>query len=248
MCGDQVEDFRRIELAALRHHLGRALRQVRQDVESRAMGHRRRMHDTVLRANLIHVAEVAERHRQQVSMAKHGALRSPGGAAGIEEPRHVIRLAWNHCCRSSSCGDDARERRKLSVYPGHRLGQIAGDETQPGAAVLKNVRELLSVELGVDRHRHQPRVPDGEEQLDIGRMVVQDQRDAISGAQPALIGEVAGQHRGALRQVPVVVHQPMAGEYRRTFAEAAGRAQQEVRQIHQTDLRQRFARRLELPP
>ncbi len=120
-------------------------------------------------------------------MAEHRALRSASGATGIEEPRHVVRFALNHVDWFAESNPRVlrathRDGRKLSIGRSHGLRQILGHEADLRTTVLENVRELAGMKFRVDRDRHQPAVPDREEQLEIARMIVQDERDAIAGA------------------------------------------------------------------
>jgi hypothetical protein len=90
MRGDQGENLVRLETAARGNDLLRRRRDVRQDVHPGAVRHRRRVDDAVVLGDAVDVDEVARRHREQVAVTEHRALRPAGGAAGIEQPGGVF--------------------------------------------------------------------------------------------------------------------------------------------------------------
>ena len=162
---------------------------MRQHVEARAVRHRRGVDDGVARRDRVDVGKIVEDRRHHVLLRQRHALGAAGGAAGVEQPGRVLaRRArprpWARRARARRSA--GRPRRSTSSRPAtlavqrrHRVVQLGGGEAQARAAVLQDEFEFARMQLGVDRHRAQARVPAGEQQLDVLRAVLHHQRDAV---------------------------------------------------------------------
>ena len=110
MAADQRQDFGRIERRRVGDHLPPRLRNGGQRIEARAVRQRRRVHHRVAGGDRIDVGEIGVDHEAEIAVRERGALRPPGRAAGIEDPRRVVgpRLGARH--RGARRIDEARER------------------------------------------------------------------------------------------------------------------------------------------
>ena len=96
------------------------------------------------------------------------------------------------------------------------LGVEAGrGEADARAGMFEDVAELGAVQLGIGRHRGEAGVPDAEEQFEISRRILGDDRDAVAGREPEALAQGAGQPRGARRQFAVSRDHARAGRRRR---------------------------------
>ena len=196
------------------------------------MRHRRGVDDGIARSDLIDVGEIIEQRRHQVAQGQGHALGPPRGAAGIEQPGGIAGGARRD--------GDSRRRAESGVagsigvdhllqraagQPGQRRVKFAAGEAQPRAAVGEDEFEFLGVQLGVDRHHHQTRVPAGEHQFEVSRAVLHHQRDPVVGLQPRR--QAAGESGHARAQLGVVRQQARAaGQRRELRMEARGTRQQ----------------------
>ena len=90
---------------------------------------------------------------------------------------------------------------------------------------------FAAVQLGVDRHRREPRMPDAEHQLDVLGRVLGDDGDAVACGETEPLPQRAGKPRGALCELTVIaVHAPAVPD-RRPAAVAFARALEPKRQI-----------------
>ncbi len=214
---------------------------MRQAVKTGAVRQRRRMQHGVAGRDRIDIGEISQAHRDQVAVGERGALGPAGGAAGIEEPGGVLRPALDQRGRLSGeraaplglAGDDeARELRQRAGQRRQRLGEIGADKAQPRAAMAEDVAELLAMQLGVDRHRHQPGMPDAEERLEIGGPVGHRDGDALARPIGGLARQHAGQRRGACGPLRVGRMHGFADRDRRTFGEASPVATEPGGEVH----------------
>ncbi len=185
----QRDDLGRIEAAGIRHHVHGSRQDMRQHIETGAMRQRRRVQDRVAGPDRFDVGEKAQAHRQQVAVREHDALGAPGGAAGVEQPRRIVRRHGG--------GREVRGRREQSLVVAAaefddtlQRGQFRRawrqrrmprriDEHPARAAVLEHVGEFVGVQLAVHRDHARPRVPAGEHALDVRGAVGGDDGHAI---------------------------------------------------------------------
>ena len=133
--GKQLEDLGRIEAAARRDDLAGGFGRVRQDIAPRAVGHRRGVQNGVAGRDLVDVREVRQRHRQQIAMAQHRALRLARGAARVEQPGDVVRR-------------HLRDRRRIAGEQGTVLGAADLDDAlQTLDAVLERRDRLAQIRV-----------------------------------------------------------------------------------------------------
>ena len=93
---EQLEDFLRLEAAALRRHLHAEPRDVRHDVDAGAVTHRRGMQDGVARRDRVDLGGIGMACPVEIAVREHGAFRPPGGARGVEQPSEVVAAARRH--------------------------------------------------------------------------------------------------------------------------------------------------------
>ena len=121
------------------------------------------MEDCVARGDWLDAGKEALAHRRKVGVRKYRALRAPGRAAGVEEPRRIG--------RSNGCGlvasrvseqagvftgaetDDALERRQFAVAPLERRVPGRIDKSPACARMVEHVGELARMQLAVDGNR-----------------------------------------------------------------------------------------------
>ena len=66
--------------------------------------------------------------------------------------------------------------------------------------MIENVVEFAQMQLGIDRNRGEPRVPAGEQRLDVLRRVAHHQGDAIAPREAEPARQTAGKRRDATQQ------------------------------------------------
>ena len=226
----------RIEAARLGNDVARRARDEGQVVEPGAVRHRRGVDDRVGRIDIVDVDEVARGHRRQVAVRQHHALRPPGRPRGVEEPgevrgrarrdgdrlgaeRGLVRRRSGHEQRAQS----ARQRRDA-------VDEIVGHDHRGGLGVIDDVGDFLGVELGIDRHRGESGPPGRVQRLEIRRVVLHQQGDAVAGreAERAQMTREAG---GAIGELAVAPERPPAVQQRRSIRMDARRARQKLSEI-----------------
>ena len=239
--GKQLEDLGRIEAAARRDHLAGGFGRVRQDIAPRAVGHRRRVQNGVAGRDLVDVREVRQRHRQQIAMAQHRALGLARGAARVEQPGDVVRRHLRDRRRiageqgavlGAADLDDALQTLDAVLERRDRLAQIRSDEADARARVVEDVFQLARVQLGVRRDHGEPRVPAGEQQLDVLRHVFHHERDAVARGQIERRAQAPRQHRAALRELAVAQQHVRPERHRRQLGVRPPRAHEQIREVH----------------
>lgn len=164
----------RLWIESVMDHLVPAGQQMRQPVQARAMRQRGGMQLQVARLHPLDVGVVGVAHEEEIAMGQHRALRPAGGTAGIEDPGKIGR-------RDLGALHGSREGQRLAGRAAHQVElrrwthrrqlvdqsveQRLTGEHRLRAAVADDVRDLLAVQLGVDRHdtgvrRVQSRLPD----------------------------------------------------------------------------------------
>ena len=233
----QVEEFRRIKCTRHRHHLPRPARHRAQHVHARAVRHRRHVDLAAMRVQRLDVGQVRHRHRQQIAVRQHRALRSAGGAAGVEQPRDRLRI-------------DGRGRQRLARQhrlvirltdhhhaPSVRRGgmrqvgqQLRRGEHQRDLGVFEDLQHFLVVQLEVDRHDGRFGGPGGEDQLDVFAAVFADQRDAVTGL--AALADARRQTQRAGAQLAPGQHLLQALEHGPVVGVAQGGLVEQGKKIH----------------
>ena len=239
----EIENFTGIEAATGRDHLHGRGRDLRQHVLAGAVRHRRRVQDAIAGGDGVDIRKIAGGHDQQVAMGDHGALRLAGGAAGEEQPSHVVGIDLGD--RRGIAGHERLVLGRLDIdqtqaFHGERrqrLGQVGGDQAQLRPRVRQDVFELARVQLGVDRHRHETGVPGGEHRLDVLRTIAHRQRDAIARHEAEASGELAGQRRHAPLQLCKRVQRPVPERHRAERAAGERRTAQQQCKIHRDSSR-----------
>jgi hypothetical protein len=236
MRAQQLEDFRRLEAARFRRHVEPAVGDVGQHVEARAVRHRRGMDDGVAGRDGIDIGEIIEDRRHQVALGQRHALGPAGGAAGVEQPGRVGRRPLGRFDRRDeqrvpcrAAGFDRFDQARHG-QTGQRGMEVGRGEAQPAAAVAEDVFELLRMQLGIDRHRHQPGMPAGEHRLGIRGAVLHHQADAIAGRQARR--QPAGQARDACGEFGIAGDDVGADRQRGALGMAAGGAGKEEGDVH----------------
>ena len=183
-------DLVRREVPTLRNDVARRFRDMRQRIQPRAVGERRRMDEGVAGCDVVDVREVGHGHGHEHAVGQDRAFRPAGGAAGVEQPcgvgglgvRHVHARAGGHRLVGGIVhAHHGVEGVEVAGEPGDVLGQVRGHEAEPRPAVVEDPGELVRMELRVDRDRDQARVPRAEQDLEELRAVGHRDRDARSG-------------------------------------------------------------------
>ena len=192
--------------------------EVRDRVDAGAVRHGCRVGDGILRGNVIDVVEVAQAHGEQVAVRDHHALGPARGAAGVEQPRGVVGGALFDVGQPVTFVDPRVTLGAVHVHhavqPGElpRVGHdVRGDEGPARAGVLHDPLHFPEVQLGVDRHHHQPGPPGPEQQLQIARMVAHEQHHALAGLQSSRT-QARAKTGGSLRPLGVGGDGPCATE------------------------------------
>ena len=234
---DEVHDFRRVETARGGDDADRAARDVRNQVEARAVRQRRRMQDGVAGFDALDVREKALRHREQVAVRDLDALGPARRAARVEEPRRIVR------CHRQRFGERLVHHQPVVIVTVeadrgcsaafHRCQRVLPriiDKGRTRAAVREHEREFLRVQFRVDRHRDQPGPPAREQRFDVLRGVARNERDTVAGLQPR--GPHArGQTGGTHGKCGVVVQDPIANRDRRQVRPVPRSAHEQAREI-----------------
>jgi hypothetical protein len=188
-------DFRRIEAAGLRHDVDGAARNMRQNVESRTVRHRRCVQDGVAGRDRFDIDQEAFDHCAQVGVRDDHAFRPAGSSAGVKEPRWRVAIHGNDLRRSfarqqclvivrAETNEAARRPRRQRRFP-HIV-----DKCKTRTAVGKHERQLLRMQFGIDGNGDQSRPPTGEQRFDIrGRIARTSARD--HRGRPALVSAAA---------------------------------------------------------
>ena len=97
--------------------------------------------------------------------------------------------------------------------------------------MIDDVGDFLGMELGVDGHRGEPGPPRRIQRLEIRRVVLHQQRDAVAGreAERAQMASEAGHARGELAVAP---DEPIAMQQRGPVGMDARRADEQLGQVH----------------
>ena len=145
-------------------------------------------------ADVVDVGVVAVAGEQQVAVGRASLPSAAGRAAGVEEPRHIVR---RDALRIERIGRRAA-RRSLpiaitsatdsirAVQRGQVLGERVGREHDPGSRVAGDVRDFVRMQLRVDRDRAQPGRPAAEQQLEVfGRVLAADEHAVARIEAPA---------------------------------------------------------------
>ncbi len=235
------EDLGRLEPAALRDDLQRARSDVRRAVDAGPVRHRRGVDDRFPEPDGIDVGKVAERHREQVAVREHHALRPAGRAARVEEPGEIVGRGVGDG-ELGVAGEGAvlvAPDRDRAFQPRHARGERADrrrvlgiDEAHAGARVVEDVLGFLRMELGVDRHEREAGPPGGPRQLDIGRAVGHEQRDPVARSEPEPRAQRGAEPGARARKSAIVGDHALAERERRRVREDAPGPREEDREVH----------------
>ncbi|MGY4481808.1 hypothetical protein ACVWWR_000999 [Bradyrhizobium sp. LM3.2] len=188
------------------------------------MRHRCGVQQRFARHDRIDLGEIVQRHRKQIAVAQHRALRTPGGAAGVEDPGGI-------CAHDIGDGnavslfettmlgradlDDARlgrnKRRRLEGNARHVLGHEDDRRTR----VVENERDLARMQLCVDGNGNQPGMPAGIETGDVIGHVLHQQRNAIALRQAKALLQRCSQRRHRRGEPAVIGNRRQPFEQRR---------------------------------
>ena len=242
--GDSLEelvDLGDVEATRGGDQLRAARDDVREDVEARSVRHRCRVQQVVAGDRRIDVGEVAQRHRPQVAVREHHALRPAGGAAGVEEPRDV---GGRHVGRLHRVGVldeglvlarvDVDERRGAvrACRLGRRRVHVVGHEAHRGAGVVEHECDLPGVQLDVDRDDRGPGRPARVHELDVGGAVAHHERDPVARRDAEARPQSAGQGEGAAGERGVAPLDAVALDHRGSTRPPACAAQEVSGEVH----------------
>jgi hypothetical protein len=96
--------------------------------------------------------------------------------------------------------------------------------------VIDDVGDLLAMELGVDGHRGEAGPPGRVQRLEIGRVVLHQQRDAVAGRE-AERAQMSCEPRDAIGELAVAPERPRAVQQRRSVRMDTRRAHQKLGEI-----------------
>ena len=165
---DAAHDLRGIEAARCGDHVDGAARDMRDHVQARTVRQRRRMQDRVAGRDGLDVGQKTLRHREQVAVSDLHALGPAGGAARVEQPRRrrpplPRPVRPGDGCATSRSYSDAAERDCAPEFR-HVAGEMRQralprlvDERARAHRCREHERELLRMQLRVDRHRNRAR-------------------------------------------------------------------------------------------
>ena len=218
--------------------MARAGHQVGNRVQAGAMRHRRGVDHGVLRRHGVHIDEVGQAHRHEIALGEHHALRAAGGAAGVEQPGHIVGVALGH---GNGRGIGHRGQQgvgrfrfdvDLSLQPGQRLRRdVARDEAPARLRIRDDPLDFPHVQLGVDGHHHQARPPRGPHDLEVTRVVAHEQQHAVAWRQPG-VAHALRQRGAAARPVAMGGVQVGAVVDRGAMRVLEGATQQQVGKAH----------------
>jgi hypothetical protein len=209
----QFDDFGGIEALAGRNDLMRRLGDVRQRVEPAAMRQWRAMQHAIGFSEIVDVGIIAKHHRGERPMCQRGALGLSGGAAGVEQPGGVLgldRLQIERIAREQQLvlglfdANYPIERRDFIDQRRKRLGEIRCRKADPRTGIFQNIGELPRVQLRVDRHGTEPRVPGGIHDLQILRAILHRQTDAIARLDPRQRTKARGETGHAIEEARII--------------------------------------------
>ena len=198
----------------------------------------------------VDVGKIIQDRRHDVLLRQRHALGAAGGAAGVEQPGRIIGRARGDGHRRAGCERGVARAVRVDHFVQtvharrerrHRVVEIGAGETQARAAVLQDEFEFARMQLGVDRHRAQARVPAGEHQLDVLRAILHHQRDALAEHGAAALHEAIAmrqplrqpgrQARDARRQLGVAAAHALAARERRQIRVGMRAAHEELGDI-----------------
>ena len=166
----QVEKLVRVERPGCRHHLSCAAQDVGRHVEARAVRHRGPVDQAGILVGGVEVGQVRQRHRQQVAMGQHRALRATRGPAGVEQPGQVRRIGdagdGCHLCGATLLvldRPDGLHRCRRGTR--QRDADLRRREHLCGAGIVEDLAHLTWMQLVVERDEHTLGRPDREHQL-----------------------------------------------------------------------------------
>ena len=171
-----------IDIEAVRrgNQLRRAGCDIRNDVKPRAVRHRCCMQQMVADCGVVDIGQIVERHRQQVSVRQHDALRATGRAAGVKQPsgrlsgiglRYLRRLGVQQLAIFRTLDIDKVGRASTFMLDGGDV-DVIGDERDAHVGVVENERNFLRMQPHVDRNRASACCPARVQQFHIRGAVV----------------------------------------------------------------------------
>ena len=167
------------------------------------MRQRRRMNLGVGCADRLDVGQIGQRHRHQIAVRQHRALRPAGGAARVKQPGEIVgasrhdidAVALAEAPPFGAGGDDGAAMRRDIV------GEVGARQDQRRLRMPDNVTELVGVQLGVHRHRDESGVPDRKQRFEKFRAIAHGDRHPI--LRPAQRAQVAGEDARARCPLPI---------------------------------------------
>ena len=237
--GEDVLQLVDVEAPRRRDQLRCADGNIRNRVEAGAVRHRRGMQQVVADLGAIDVGEVVQRHRQQVAVSQHDALRPAGRAAGVEEPGRLVHArfaARRHRPRPEQAAivaavdvDEVGAAARARGVDAGRLG-LRRDEAQARTRIVEDVGDLACVQPGVDRDRAGTDRPARVQQLDILRAVLHQQADVVARANAHRL-QPAGQIEHPGGELPVGQLRAVTLDDRNRTRQPARRAEQGVGEV-----------------
>jgi len=234
----RIEDRRHVEMR--QHQLVSAFQYKGQGVEPGAVRQRRGGKVGVALVDRIDIGVVALAHEQQVAVAQHRALRSAGGARGVEQPGAVgraadlgaQRLAVRHqrVIFGGAGRDHPIEAVDRAGEGRQRLHEAGGGDQQARARVLGDVLDLARMQPSVGRHRAQPGRPAAKQQFEKLAAIFERQQHPVAGREPTC-PESSGNPGGAARQLAVIPG-VMAVADRRLLRQPPRGVEQQCREVH----------------
>ena len=98
------------------------------------------------------------------------------------------------------------------------VGQIRRGEACFAAGMIQNIGEFIGVQLGGNRNRRKPCVPESEENLEILRAVLHNDGNMIPPGQSQAAGQTGRQRGRSLRQIFIGQTYLKAGAYGRSVS------------------------------
>ena len=112
----------------------RRLRDMRQAEQSCRVRLRGQMEKTIVGREEINVRQIADRHRREIAMAQHRALRLSSRAAGVEDPGEVVRSRGRRCRSGRRRSIRAIPRRRARRARSRPVSAPARDPATSGVA------------------------------------------------------------------------------------------------------------------